>query len=404
MVNFGRFTDIFPRIAAFCGAVLLALTGASGYYAHSLPDRIYTRADGVSAETALLPLSLHPENGADSHAAELRLFGMIPVKRVSVVPLEQTEVCLGGEPFGIRMLMAGAMVVSLGSVKTAAGEVTPAADSGITVGDILQTINGKPVTGSRDLQEAVAESAGKPVQVTLLRGDSQLAVQVQPAYASLLNRWQTGMWVRDSTAGIGTVTYYTAGENDSVQFAGLGHPVCDADTGGSIPLASGDVAAVDVTEVTKGTAGKPGALHGRFDRSADTGTLLANTACGVFGEMTHLPDKQIMLPLGLSQEIRRGEAEIWSTLKGTSPQRYTVEIEEIRRNDPSMRDLVIHVTDERLLEAAGGIVQGMSGSPIVQDGRLVGAVTHVFVKDPTRGYGIFAENMYAESTEPLLAA
>ena len=400
MEHSGIFRKLFPRFAALCGAALLALTGAAQYYARSLPDHIYTRSEDAPTVSALLPLSLE----ADGQAGQLRLFGMIPIKRVSVIPLEQTEVYLGGEPFGIRMLMDGAMVVSLGSVKTDAGEQSPASAAGIVPGDILQTVNGRPITGSRDLREAVTESGGAPVTVTLLRGEQTLSVQIQPVYAVRQHCWQTGMWVRDSTAGIGTVTYYVPDADGTVSFAGLGHAVCDPDTGEPIPLASGDVAAVTVTDITRGTAGKPGALHGRFERAAETGTLLANLPCGVFGVTGQLPARQVRLPLGLSQEVRRGEAEIWATLSGSTPSPYTVEIEEIRRNDPTLRDLVIHVTDERLLDAAGGIVQGMSGSPIVQDGRLIGAVTHVFVKDPTRGYGIFAENMDARRSDAALAA
>ncbi len=192
--------------------------------------------------------------------------------------------------------------------------------------------------------------------------------------------------------------------NGSLSFAGLGHAICDTDTGEQIPLASGDVIAVAVRNIISGTAGKPGELRGRFDIGESIGTLSANTACGIFGTVKRLPQKHLTAPLGFRQDITRGEAVIFTTIDGTAPQAYTVEIEEIRQDDAALRNLVIHVTDPALLEAAGGIVQGMSGSPILQNGRLIGAVTHVFVRDPTRGYGIFAENMYAQTAALAAAA
>ena len=199
------------------------------------------------------------------------------------------------------------------------------------------------------------------------------------------------------TAGIGTVTYYTQSATGAVQFAGLGHAVCDADTGEQIPLASGDVLGVSVSDVIPGGAGVPGELRGSFDTGCAIGTLLANTPSGIFGTMRSLPDGTRKIPLGFRQDIKRGAAVICTTLHGTVPRTYDVEIEEIRGNDPALRNMVIRVTDKDLLREAGGIVQGMSGSPIVQNGHLIGAVTHVFVKDPTRGYGIFAENMFAQT-------
>ena len=387
---------ILPRIAAVCGAVLLGLFCTVQYYAGTLPDHYYLHSGSAPTVSALLPVSITRTDPAAMQTAELRLFGMIPVKTVSVTAVPETDVYLGGEPFGIRMLMDGVMVISVGAVSTAAGSAFPAKEAGLRTGDIITTAAGRKITGNPDLQQVFAESGGDAVTVTFLRGDTPQTCTVQPAYSPSAAKWQAGMWVRDSTAGIGTVTYYTVTGN-SVQFAGLGHAVCDADTGEQIPLASGDVAAVSVRDILRGSAGKPGELRGRFDPSAGSGTLLANTASGVFGRMAHLPQKQTLLPLGFAEDAHRGSAVIYTTLSGTAPDAYTVEIEEIHRADAALRHLVVHVTDRRLIDAAGGIVQGMSGSPIVQDGRLIGAVTHVFVRDPTRGYGILAEQMYTQT-------
>ena len=387
------------RLAAGAAALCIGLGGAVQHYALGLPDHFYKDADRPLSIQTVLPVTLQSKSPTvpQMQEAELRLFGMIPVKTVSLTTVKPADVYVGGQPFGIRMLMAGVMVVSLTGVPGVPDEPCPAADAGIAVGDVIQAVNGKPVGSNADLQEAVSGSEGAPVSVTVVRGDTLQTVSVEPVYSAMTKRWQTGMWVRDSTAGIGTVTYYMRTQSGQIRFAGLGHAVCDPDTGEQIPLASGDVIAVSVNDIVSGSAGKPGELHGRFETGDSIGTLLANTPCGVFGIMKKLPKRQQKLPLGFRQDITRGEAEIYTTLDGRTPQAFTVEIEEIRSGDASARDMVIHVTDPALLEQTGGIVQGMSGSPIVQHGRLVGAVTHVFVRDPTRGYGILAEHMYAQT-------
>lgn len=396
----------FSRIAV-CGAALFsALTGAVHYYAQNLPDHFYLQADEPLSVSTLLPVTVcrSASAAADLQEAELRLFGVVPVKTVSLTTVSPVSVYVGGEPFGIRMLMDGVMVVSLCDISTQEGSVCPAERAGIQIGDIIQAVNGAPVHGNAELQQAVSDAAGRAVSITLLRGDLERTVSVQPVYSSAAKRWQTGMWVRDSTAGIGTVTYYYRAPGGQIQFAGLGHAVCDPDTGEQIPLASGDVIAVSVRDVISGAAGAPGELRGRFDAGTAVGVLQSNHAAGVFGLMHTLPQKQMQMPLGFRQDVKRGPAQIFTTIDGTAPQAYSVEIEEIRSNDAAMRNLIVRVTDPVLLEKAGGIVQGMSGSPIIQDGRLIGAVTHVFVRDPTRGYGIFAENMYAQTASQAVSA
>lgn len=394
------------RIAACSAALVMSLCGAVQFYANRLPDRFYAEAGRPLSVATVLPVTVAGKTPAvpQVQEAELRLFGMIPVKTVSLTTVSPASVYVGGEPFGIRMLMAGVMVVSMSGIAAPDGSFCPAKEAGIEVGDIIQAVSGQKISSNAELQEAVAASDGAPVSVTLLRGERLLTVSVQPVYVPHAQRWQTGMWVRDSTAGIGTVTYYTRTPGGKISFAGLGHAVCDADTGEQIPLASGDVVTVCVNDIVSGSAGRPGELRGSFEIGESIGTLTTNSASGVYGSLKRLPQKQMRVPLGLRQDISRGEAVIYTTVDGTAPQAYTVEIEEIRGDDAALRNLVIHVTDPALLEITGGIVQGMSGSPIIQNGRLVGAVTHVFVKDPTRGYGIFAENMYAQTAANAAAA
>ena len=200
---------------------------------------------------------------------------------------------------------------------------------------------------------------------------------------STTDSWRTGMWVRDSSAGIGTLTFV---DNTTGTFAGLGHSIHDVDTGTTISLLKGEIVPVEITGAVAGSAGSPGELKGRF-------LTTVNGETGVYGSVKSYM-KGIEAEVALAQEVNTGDAEIITTIEGQEPKRYTAVIEKIAlSSDNPNRNMVVRVTDPRLLTATGGIVQGMSGSPILQDGRLVGAVTHVLVNDPTRGYGIFAENM-----------
>jgi len=201
--------------------------------------------------------------------------------------------------------------------------------------------------------------------------------------------YKAGFWVRDSAAGIGTMTFY---DPKTMTFAGLGHAVCDVDTGGAILFSSGEITPAAITKIRKGVSGAPGELGGVFT-GGDIGTVSINNETGLYGTLDY-EIEGFSAPIGLKQDVYEGAAVIYSTLDGTEVTEYDIEIEQINLSDNSMtKNMVIRVTDEDLIELSGGIVQGMSGSPIVQDGKLVGAVTHVFVNDPTKGFGIFAENM-----------
>lgn len=406
MLQKQKLRKISVRAGIACIALAAALWCSAGWCAAQLPSHYYLEADRPLHISAALPVTVSSASATipSVQEAQVKLFGVLPVKTVSLTTMEPAEVMVGGEPFGIRMLMAGAMVVSLGDVTTLGGMRCPAAEAGIAVGDVIQAVDGEQISGNADLQAAVSESGGQAVSVTFLRDGLRQTVSVTPAFSSVHGCYQTGMWVRDSTAGIGTVTYYLPAENGNLRFAGLGHPVCDPDTGEQIPLASGEVLRAVVTDVLAGSAGRAGELRGRYDTKTAMGTLLSNTASGVFGILHEQPHSaRPTMPLGYQQDVRLGEAEIYTTVTGDIPSAYTVEIEEIHGNAAGMRNLVVHITDADLLAKSGGIVQGMSGSPIVQNGRLVGAVTHVFVRDPTRGYGILAENMYAQTVAEMSA-
>ena len=216
-------------------------------------------------------------------------------------------------------------------------------------------------------------------------------MQLTPVYSKESEKYKLGIWVRDNTAGIGTLTFI---KSDDGMFGGLGHGIYDIDTGELLPLSRGIVTDVSVTGIIKGSAGKPGEIRGYLKQNK-TGALITNCDCGVFGVFTPSPEisKEKLLPIAFRSEVKCGPATIRCTLDEGGIKEYGIEILNINHDSQGTKCFTVHVTDSALLEKTGGIVQGMSGSPIIQDGKLVGAVTHVMVNDPTTGYGIFIENM-----------
>lgn len=376
----------WKNITAALAFLLVQPLGLSLYYARSLPDLYYVRqGEDLEISTAIpVTASLTGEETA----ANLRLFGIVPVKTVSVETADRAMLVPSGEVFGIRMLMNGIMAVGFGEVRTQEGCCCPALTAGMEVGDVILAVNGVPVTSTEHFRSLTATDGA--LELRILRGEQELNLSVRPAYAAGAGCFQTGIWVRDSAAGIGTLTYY---DPETGAFGGLGHPICDNDTGELIPLAKGTADGVTISGVVPGKSGIPGQLKGYFSSEEPLGTLTANSSCGIFGVLQE-PDAGTAVPMAWKQEVHRGGAQILATVDGGEPVLYDIRITGLDSSDP-VRNMTIEVTDPELLAKTGGIVQGMSGSPILQDGKLAGAVTHVFVEDPTRGYGIFAETMYA---------
>lgn len=389
------------RLAAvLLSAALLSAFGAAEYYSGRLPGN-FTAEAGSSLKIAEYPeISCcgYPFPGnSGSGRVTLSLFGAIPVKCVDVREAEAPTLIAGGMPFGIKLLMKGVMVTDTGSVTDENGrEVCPAELAGIENGDIICLADGEEVSSNSRLRSVIAESGGENVRLTVSRNGREFTTALKPVYSPVSESWQGGMWVRDSIAGIGTVTFI---DKSSGRFAGLGHPICDSDTGELVPVSSGEAVPVDISGTRRGEKGIPGELRGTFVRGGSFGTLDNNTGCGIFGSLNSGARFAVQeeYPLGYRQDIRTGSAEIISTVSGSVPRHYSIEIESIDYNSSdSTKNMVIRITDPTLISASGGIVQGMSGSPVIQDGRLIGAVTHVFVADPTRGYAVFAESMAAE--------
>ena len=381
---------IFTKtLAAVMSAVLVGLFGTAEYYSQRLPRT-------VIAETAEdVKFALYPELRAEYSAdcASMSLFGAIPVKNISIRQEEAPTLVAGGNPFGIKLLMEGVMVTGMSDVDS----VCPAKNAGIEKGDIITLANDIPVASNSDLQKIISESNGESVELSVSRSGEVFTVELNPVYSKKDNSWRGGMWVRDSIAGIGTMTFI---DKATGKFAGLGHPVCDTDTGELIPIHSGEAVPVVITEARRGETGIPGELHGQFTRLPVYGSLISNNNSGVFGalsdsSMEELCSKSEEYKMGYRQNITTGEAYILTTVSGSEPKKYSAEIEQIDYNSrDTTKNMIIRITDEELIRETGGIVQGMSGSPIIQNDKLIGAVTHVFVADPTRGYAVFAETMF----------
>ncbi len=299
-----------------------------------------------------------------------------------------------GRAVGIKLFSDGVMVVGFSQVPAAMGSETPARDCGLKEGDIITHINAAEVDTIEEVQEQLARIGGEKMSIRALRDGQQLQVTAQAVKCSTDGQYKLGAWLRDSMAGIGTVTYY---DPVTGAFGALGHGVNDVDTAQLLPLESGGVMAATVSDVKMGKRGEPGELHGDLKLEEDIGTLTANTSRGIFGTLekgAELTDAQ-PVEVARPDQVKTGKALLYANVAGDEVKAYEVEITKLFPDAADGRDMMVKVTDPALLAATGGVVQGMSGSPLLQDGRLIGAVTHVLVNDPTQGYGIFIENMLA---------
>ncbi len=298
-----------------------------------------------------------------------------------------------GRAVGIKLFSDGVLVVGFSEIPTETGTAAPAKDCGLKEGDIITHINNEEVDTIEQVQTLLQDLEGDQMSIRCMRGEKQLQMTTQAAKCSSDGTYKLGAWIRDSMAGIGTMTFY---DPQTGTFGALGHGINDVDTAMLMPLQSGGIMEASVTDVKKGVRGAPGELHGAFQAAPDAGTLWANTDGGVFGTLSDTTLVQGLTPVEVAKpsEIQIGPATILSSVAGEDVEEYTVEITKVYlADDGDTRDLMLTVTDPRLLETTGGIVQGMSGSPILQNGKIIGAVTHVLVNDPTTGYGIFLENM-----------
>lgn len=303
---------------------------------------------------------------------------------------ESSTVILGGQPFGVKFYNDGVMVIELEEFFNGSHYVCPAKEGGLQVDDVIKKVNGIEIKTNEDLQKTATGCGGKGMSFIIERDGKELCKTVKPQ-ANTVGTYLLGAWVRDSCAGIGTVTYYNPDDN---YFAALGHGICDRDTGAMMPLGEAEIVGASISSVEKSSTGKAGSLNGYFTDKT-LGTVTNNTINGIYGTIidnSYLSGDRF--EIAEFDEIQTGDAQIITTISGDRPESYDLKITSIRNDDPrNNENFVIKVTDKRLLDECGGIVQGMSGSPIVQNGKLIGAVTHVFLNNPEEGYGVAAQFM-----------
>lgn len=322
-----------------------------------------------------------------------RLFHMIPIKQVVVHYTDRAQLIPAGTNIGIYLKNEGVLVVECASFRDQNGALVSPAAYRVHSRDVILAVDGTDVHTKEELMDAVEGSGGRQMRLHILRGGSEIDVAVTPQLAQD-GAPKLGVWVRDDIAGIGTLTYVAQDHT----YGALGHGVSDADTGEMVAADSGSIYETKITGIAKGSRGTPGEVSGmiRFQKSAYLGTIGENTVNGIYGVLEQVParlDTDAALPIAYKQEIKNGAAQIICSVDGTRSA-YEIEIERVDYHaQEENKGIRIRVTDEELLRLTGGVIQGMSGSPIIQDGKIVGAVTHVFVDDPTRGYGIFIENM-----------
>jgi stage IV sporulation protein B len=364
-----------------------------------LPEFTHVTTSNTHIVSVSPPTHHHADISVMTHdvgnsVVKTTLFGFVPWKalRVHVVPSQMVYV--GGQSVGIRLHSKGVLVV--GFQRVGNERTSPAVKSNLQIGDVIEQINQKTVRTSADLRKYLNESREPVLRLQIRRQHQHISIQLTPVVDEY-GRRHLGIYARDKTAGVGTLTFY---DPEHRRFGALGHIITDVDTGQPIE-GTGSLYEAEVTGVVKGAAGKPGEKRGRFlHQSDEIGHIEENTPYGVYGTMLANPDHQGIqnaIPVALPGQVHEGPAKMYTVVNGQKVEAFDVEIENVaKQSKPDTKSMVVHVTDNRLIQVSGGIVQGMSGSPLVQDGKLVGAVTHVFVSDPTRGYGVYAAWMLNE--------
>lgn len=383
---------------ALVGTLLSLFILIYGTMKDHIPDEIFVYADEETDWETFFqePLISYDEtvevsqNG--SYQIRCKWLGVLPLKTIKVHTVEKQEVLVSGSPVGIYMETKGVLVIDSGEITDREGIRRTPAEHIIQSGDYICEIDGKVLTGKRQLMQLVRENQGEPMELQVIRHQETIKLEMTPVETED-GSYKLGIWVRDNIQGIGTLTYV----EPNGTFGALGHGISDADTGERLEISDGDLYRADILSIRKGTAGTPGELRGVINYREENriGTICRNSQYGIRGQLEPGKYSESMkkIPTGLKQEIQTGKAEIRCDI-GDGIREYQCEILEI---DSNARDtnkcFVLRITDDDLLSRTGGIVQGMSGSPVLQNGKLIGAITHVFVNDPTKGYGIFIENM-----------
>lgn len=326
----------------------------------------------------------------------LNLFNLIPLKNIDVNVIPKTTVVPMGNAIGMKLYTAGVLVVGMSEIE---GK-KPYENSGIKEGDRIVQINQNQIDNTDDLMEAVNQSNGNKISVQYVRDEKTITTSIKPVKNSS-NEYKIGLWVRDAAAGVGTLTFY---EPASGMFATLGHGIMDIDTSDLIKIANGELVTTNILSITKGTKGNPGEIRGTIEAGHTIGNISKNTKFGVFGTINKTPyltvSDENAMQVALREEIKTDKAQIICELENGKKEYYDIEIQKVFvNNNKDNKSMLIKITDLKLLKKTGGIIQGMSGAPIIQNGKFIGAVTHVLVNDPTIGYGVFADIMLKQMKE-----
>lgn len=369
-----------------------------------LPDRISTYSSKNISYKNIYTVDMGNNSQVDFQnntrvspsESEIKILGIIPVKTTKVLQETEKRVYVSGESFGIKLYTDGVIVVGTKDVETANGKCNPAKEAGLEKGDIIISINNVKMTDSSQVEETFNDNNGKDYKIVVKRNGNYKNFTLKPVYSQSEGKYKVGVWVRDSTAGIGTVTFYNS-ENNSI--GALGHPITDVDTNEIMPILNGEAVKANVTKIYKSTDGEAGSLCCDFTNNV-IGSLSVNSICGIYGKYECSLVGKRLYKVAASQEVEKGSAQLLCTVDEKGAQLYDVEITRVSyRENNDEKNMVVRVTDKNLIEKTGGIVQGMSGSPIIQNGKLVGALTHVIVDNPEKGYAIFAEKMVEKSEE-----
>ena len=362
-----------------------------------IPDTVYIRygqEEGLG-DSLDIPLITYPEtidvSDRGSYQIPCSLLGMLPLKNVQVETVEDQWVCVSGNPVGLYMETQGVLIVDTGEITNQNGIALEPAANIVQPGDYILEVNGKTVSRKRELIAEIEDCQGENVELVVNRKGEEIPLSLEPVLTQE-EKYKLGIWVRDNTQGIGTMTYV----DEKGRFGALGHGISDTDTGELLDVSGGELYQAQIVSIIRGAQGVPGELSGyiEYEDEKKIGTIEKNTDIGIFGQI--FSDTQISgekVKIGYKQEVKKGKAQILMQLEG-KVEYYDIEITDIYSSQQDTnKSFQIQVTDPELLAKTGGIVQGMSGSPILQDGKLIGAVTHVFVQDSSKGYGIFIENM-----------
>ena len=367
-----------------------------------MPDIFYSVKREIISIDSIIPMvkfKIIPDSNSVSASSikyyncKLTLFG-IPLKSIKLSITDRKTVIPYGIPFGAKIFTEGVMIIKLSSIKTKTGTVSPGELSSLRKGDVITHVNNVQINSNEDLSKMVENSNGESLCLDIVRGNLKFKVNITPVKSENENIFRIGIWCRDGSSGIGTITFC---DNEKKSFAGLGHGIRDIDTNELIPLSHGEIMRATIKNILKPSKNNTGELRGCLFGNSSIGTIEINNDSGVYGKLqTNIESEFETIEVAMKQEIKKGPAKIISTVEGTSPKTYEINIDQINfdKKNPN-KNISISVCDKELIEKTGGVVQGMSGSPIIQDNRLVGAITHVVADNPLKGYGIFAETMVA---------